>query len=99
MCKFLTAHQHIKGHLVPCGICSTLLIWLQNVFQNRTSQTRVGQSVSIIAQPISEIIQGSTIGPLIFVIFFCELICILERHGIKVKLFADDVKIYRKCDK
>ena len=29
-----------------------------------------------------------------FVILINESIYILERHGVKVKLFADDVKIY-----
>jgi len=29
-----------------------------------------------------------------FLIFINELISLLENHGIKVKLFADDVKLY-----
>ena len=43
---------------------------------------------------LSGVIQGSAIGPLMFLIFINELISLLENHGIKVKLFADDVKLY-----
>ncbi len=31
-----------------------------------------------------------------FIIFINELVCILEEHGIQVKLFADDSKMYAK---
>ena len=33
---------------------------------------------------------------LIFLVYINELIYLLERHGIKVKMFADDVKMYLK---
>jgi len=43
---------------------------------------------------ISGVVQGSGIGPLLFLIYINELTTILEKYGIKVKLFADDVKLY-----
>ena len=43
---------------------------------------------------LSGVIQGSAIGPLMFLIFINELISLLEQHGINIKLFADDVKLY-----
>jgi hypothetical protein len=45
---------------------------------------------------LSGIVQGSGIGPLMFLIFINELIEILEIYKVKVKLFADDIKIYTK---
>ena len=39
------------------------------------------------------VIQGSVIGPLMFLVFINELIEILDSYGIKVKFFADDAKL------
>jgi len=40
------------------------------------------------------VVQGSGIGPLMFLVYINELAAVLERYGIKGKLFADDVKLY-----
>jgi len=45
---------------------------------------------------VSGVVQGSGIGPLMFLVYINELISILENHGIRVKVFADDVKMYLK---
>jgi len=42
----------------------------------------------------SGIIQGSGIGPIMFLSYINELIDLLETYGIVVKAFADDVKMY-----
>ena len=64
------------------------------VFSERTHQTRVGSSLSSTVDLISGVVQGSGIGPLMFLIFINELAEILDRAGVKVKLFADDIKVY-----
>jgi len=45
---------------------------------------------------ISGVIQGSGIGPLLFVMFINELAEALRSFGVTVKLFANDLKIYWK---
>ena len=45
---------------------------------------------------ISVVIQGSCIGPLLFVMFINELAEDLRSFGVTVKLFADDLKMYLK---
>jgi len=46
------------------------------------------------AELISGIVSG--IGPLMFLVYINELVQILEEHDIKVKLFAENVKMYVK---
>jgi len=63
-------------------------------FKGRTHQTRVGQYLSPLADMISGVIQGSGVGPVMFLVYIDELAQLLECHGVTVKLFADDVKVY-----
>ena len=95
-------HEKLFVRLLSYGIDGTLLKWLQNFFCDRTLQTRVGKTLSESASLCSGVVQGSGIGPLMFLIFLNELAAILEKHGVKVKFFADDVKIYscitNNCD-
>ena len=59
-------------------------------------QTTVENVLSNIVMLYSGVVQGSGIGPLIFLVYINELIDVLERHNVKVKMFADDVKMYTK---
>jgi len=58
-------------------------------------QTTVENVLSNIVMLYSGVVQGSGIGPLMFLVYINELIDVLERHNVKVKMFAD-VKMYTK---
>jgi len=45
---------------------------------------------------LTGVIQGSVIGPLMFLIYINDLVELLATYNIKAKLFADDVKLYVK---
>ena len=65
-------------------------------FTGRTHQTKIETALSDLAVLLSGVVQGSGIGPLMFLVYIYELIYILEQFNINVKLFADDVKMYMK---
>jgi len=88
----LVSHQKLFAKLHSYGVRVNVLLWLQNVFSCRKLQTKIDSSLSEIADLISGVVQGSSIGPLMFLTYINELV--LEQYNIKVKLFADDVKMY-----
>jgi len=88
------SHTKLLARLHSYGIRGDVLKWLQNFLKNRTHQTRVGQCLSVIANLLSGVVQGSGIGSVLFLVYIDELAKLLKSHGIIVKLFADDVKVY-----
>jgi Reverse transcriptase (RNA-dependent DNA polymerase)/Endonuclease-reverse transcriptase len=95
-------HEKLLYRLQNFGISGNLLLWLRNYLSDRTHQTRVGGSLSDFVKLLSGAIQGSGIGPLFFICFIDELAKVIDSCDIKVKLFADDVKMYvsvvNNCD-
>ena len=64
---------------------------------NRTIKTRVGSAYTTSLELISGIVQGSCIGPLLFIIYIND-VADLFHETIKCSLYADDVKLYSVID-
>ena len=92
----VVSHPKLFARLYSYGIRDTLLNWLIKFFTGRMHCTKVGTAMSDAVLLTSGVVQGSGIGPLMFLMYINELIYILEKYNIKVKLFADDVKMYLK---
>jgi len=90
----VVSHEKLFANLYTYGIRGTVLLWIKSFFTGRTHQTKVGQHFSDIAALISGVVQGSGIGPLMFLVYINELAAILDCYRIKIKLFADDAKLY-----
>ena len=75
------------------GIAGVLLQWIKNLFSCRTIQTRIIDLLSDVCNLLCGVIQGSVIGPLMFLVYINDLVELLASLNIKVKLFADDVKL------
>jgi len=74
-----------------------LLAWITNLFSSRTFQTRVNDLLSAVCDDcdlLNGVIQGSVIGPLMFLVYIIDLVELLASYNIKVQLFVDDVKLY-----
>ena len=74
-----------SSHLLTVCIRGTVLSWLQSFLCGRTHRTRIDGVVSDVAQIISGVVQGSGVGPVMFLAYINELIYILEGFDIKVK--------------
>ena len=92
------SHDKLFLRLYEYGIRGQLLGWLKNFFSHRTHQTRVGVALSSVACLLSGVVQGSGIGPVMFIVFIDQLAKLLEKHHITAKLFADDLKVYLKIE-
>jgi len=92
----VVSHPKLFARLHAYGVRGSVLAWLKNFFAGCSHQTKIESALSDTAELISGVVQGSGIGPLMFLTYINELITILESFGIKVKLFADDVKMYLK---
>ena len=90
------SHEKLFVRMSDYGIQGDALCWFKNFFTGRTHQTKVGCALSEFADLLSGVVQGSGIGPVMFLIFIDGLAKLLEQSHITVKLFADDVKLYLK---
>ena len=74
------------------GICGNLLKWIGEFLHNRTQSVRFGSSMSSLQQLISVVVQGSVLGPLLFLLYVVDVT--LFSSGVLCELYADDLKLY-----
>ena len=86
-------HKKLFTRLSSLGITGNLLSWIKNFLTDRQQCTRVGDMVSDMVNISSGIIQGSCLGPVLFVLYINSIVEVLS-DNVTCLLFADDVKIY-----
>jgi len=67
------SHEKLIVRLASYGICGNLQEWLRRFLNARTHQTRVEYSLSSVIKLLSVVVQGSGIGPLLFLSYINEL--------------------------
>ena len=87
-------HQRLLIKLQSYGISGNLLKWIENFLSNRTQRVRVGDSFSSTSDVLSDIPQGSILGPILFTVFINDL---PEGINSYCHIFADDTKIYNSA--
>ena len=86
-------HQCLCYKLSHYGIHSATLEWTKNFLMNRTPKVIVN-GYSSSSEVISGVPQGTVLGPLLFLCYINDLYTLKS----SVKLYADDVILYRTID-
>ena len=88
------SHQKLITKLEGYGICGDLLEWLKAFLSNRTQVVNISGHVSENVYITSGVPQGSVLGPTLFLLFINDIDDILFGTSVRMKLYADDVKLY-----
>jgi ribonuclease P/MRP protein subunit RPP40 len=88
-------HVKLIEKLCGYGISGDLLVWCSSFLSGRTQRVRVQDAVSGSKSVKSGVPQGSVLGPLFFLIFINDIVDIVDGET-KIKLYADDIKLYRR---
>ena len=75
------------------GFNGNILKWLEAFLTDRTQAVRIGSATSAFLPVISGVPQGSVLGPLLFILYVNDVTDVVPQN-IKIKLFADDIKLY-----
>jgi len=87
------SHNKLCHKLLSYSIDGNLYSLLENFLAERLQCTRVGNSCSTKISLRSGVIQGSCLGPLLFVLYVNDIVQLFD--GLCVcKLYADDLKLY-----
>lgn len=92
------SHSKVLIKLEGYGIHGDLLAWLKAFLSNRTQVVNVEGCFSDIVCITSGVPQGSVLGPTLFLLFINDIDEIFCGTGVRMKLFADDVKLYCSFD-
>jgi hypothetical protein len=76
------------------GLNGPVLYWFRSYLSGRSQYVRRGASRSLSSQLKCGVPQGSVLGPILFILYIADVISLIERHGLRSHLYADDTQIY-----
>ena len=86
------SHKRLCSKLAHYGIRGALLTWINDFLTGRTQRVTVNGCISDDTRVTSGVPQGTVLAPLLFLVYINDL---PKNIVSSVKLYADDVLIYR----
>jgi len=84
----------LHGLEVAFGLTNTVLEWIRSFLTDCTQQVSYCGRLSPIQCVLFGVLQGSMLGPLLYVLYTAELELIVARHGLRLHMYADDCQVY-----
>lgn len=89
------SHQKLVVKLEKYKFHPIVIKWIAQYLTGRTFQVKVENSFSSVRWVESGVPQGAVLSPILFNIYTAELPNIVQQCDVTMKMYADDVKIYR----
>lgn len=89
-------HKDILCKLKYYGISDKLIRWVENYLSDRTQKVVLGGYSSTLRSTNSGVLQGSVLGPILFLLYINDISTHLDNTVIR--LFADDTSLYIIAD-
>ena len=84
----------LKKLLHDFGVTGSALRWFESYLKGRSFCVKTGSALSSFLELIFGVPQGSLLGPILFILYIKDIQRIAERHGLQIKLYADDTQLY-----
>jgi len=82
---------------VSYGISGVALNWFLSYLTGRKHHVRHGGRCSETSLVHYGVLQGSALGPILFIMYTADLSALIQQHGLQPHLFADDTQIVVSC--
>lgn len=86
-------HGILLKKLRKYGVNEKLVKWIESFLSGRVQRVAVNGAKSLVALVMSGVIQGSVLGPILFIIYITDIASVVK--GSSIRCFADDTRLLK----